>query len=187
MNKKNTFIAFFITISLIFFSALGYALFKPKANKPETINTMADISLPVLNQTPDKGNIKNANISLRNLPNDYTLINVWGSWCISCIKEHPFLMSLKGKISILGINWYDDPDKANQFLTQYGNPFYQILVDDDGVFSVAMGVKGAPESFLVKKNTVIAQHRGILTREVWQKKFAPHLKNLDIKTVKPDD
>lgn len=168
MNKKNAVITLFVLGCLGFFSALGYALFKPKENTSHALNVLADITLPVLNNNEKT-------VALKNLPDDYILINVWGSWCQSCIKEHPFLMSLKNKIRILGVNWYDEPDKANQFLQQKGNPFYQVLVDDEGVFSVAMGIKGAPESFLVKNNTIITQHQGMLTDAIWKEKFAPHL------------
>lgn len=168
MTKKHSAVLLFILVCFGFFSALGYALLKPKSNNTPSLNALADITLPVLNQNETTFN-------LQDLPNEPVLINVWGSWCQSCMKEHPFLMSLKNKISILGINWYDEADKANNFLNTHGNPFYKVLVDDDGIFSVAMGVKGAPESFLVRNNRVIAQHRGVLTQSIWQAKFLPHL------------
>ena len=36
---------------------------------------------------------------------DFVLINIWASWCVPCLIEHPFLMSLKNKnkIDIIGI------------------------------------------------------------------------------------
>ena len=37
--------------------------------------------------------------------NGIKLINVWASWCITCLVEHPFLTELSDKnIQIIGLN-----------------------------------------------------------------------------------
>ena len=42
------------------------------------------------------------------------LLNVWGSWCVSCRYEHPFLIELAKEqvVPIIGLNWKDKPEDA---------------------------------------------------------------------------
>ena len=54
-----------------------------------------------------------------------TIVNVFASWCVPCIEEHPMLMALAAEpgIRIYAINYKDDPASARRFLGRYGNPF----------------------------------------------------------------
>src|ERR1041384_6239410 len=42
------------------------------------------------------------------------LLNVWGTWCVTCRVEHPMLMQLAAKqaVPIVGLNWKDEDDNA---------------------------------------------------------------------------
>ncbi|MEJ1402746.1 MAG: redoxin family protein, partial [Candidatus Sedimenticola sp. (ex Thyasira tokunagai)] len=52
------------------------------------------------------------------------LLNVWGTWCPECWKEHAFLVYLKSQgVPIIGIDWRDDTEEAKAMLQEKGDPF----------------------------------------------------------------
>ena len=52
------------------------------------------------------------------------VLNVWASWCITCLVEHPFLTKLSEQnIQIIGLNYKDSDLKANAWLKKHGNPY----------------------------------------------------------------
>ena len=102
------------------------------------------------------------------------LLNVWATWCIACRVEHPFLMQLKEEsvVKIYGLNYKDQREKAIKLLDQIGNPYEFSIFDQKGKLALDLGVYGAPETFLVDEKGVIkVRHGGVLTKEVWEKKF----------------
>lgn len=108
------------------------------------------------------------------------LLNVWASWCPACTDEQVFLMQLAREgMSIIGLNYKDEPDHARQWLDEWGNPYQAIAQDLDGKVAIDLGVYGAPETFLVSANGVIQyRHAGTLTHEIWQKEFLPRIRPL---------
>lgn len=119
-------------------------------------------------------------IDNRTLPKQPFLLNVWGSWCPSCIVEHPFLMQLKQQgYLIYGLNYRDNPQSARQMLVTKGNPFVQVLNDHDGKLALALGVYGAPETYLIDGDGIIRfRYSGELDQTVWQQQFLPLLQQL---------
>lgn len=110
------------------------------------------------------------------------LLNVWGTWCPECWREHDFLMYLaqQEQFPIVGIDWRDDDAEAKRFLQQKGNPFVAVGVDPDSQAIVDLGVYGAPETFLIDQQGVIRKkHKGAMTREVWQEEFRPLIAELE--------
>ncbi len=94
----------------------------------------------------------------KDLSNDkYHLINIWASWCLPCKKEHPILMKLSKEVNlnIIGINFKDKKNNANNFLNDLGNPYNIILSDTDGTSSISFGVFGVPETILINKKQII--------------------------------
>ena len=88
---------------------------------------------------------------------DFSLINYWASWCAPCRAEHSELMQLSKKenLNIIGINFKDKKNEAEQFLKELGNPYDHLLMDQDGRFSINLGVYGIPESILLNKELKI--------------------------------
>tara|TARA_Y100000768_G_scaffold386953_1_gene376694 strand:+ start:1901 stop:2413 length:513 start_codon:yes stop_codon:yes gene_type:complete len=88
---------------------------------------------------------------------DFSLINYWASWCAPCRVEHSELMQLSKKenLNIIGINFKDKKNEAEQFLKELGNPYDHLLIDQDGRFSINLGVYGIPESILLNKELKI--------------------------------
>jgi cytochrome c biogenesis protein CcmG/thiol:disulfide interchange protein DsbE len=112
-------------------------------------------------------------------PADYRgqvwLLNVWGTWCPECWREHAFLIHLAERgIPIIGLNWRDNRTDALQMLRQLGNPFLQVAFDPHSQAAIEWGVYGAPETFLIDADGIIrARHKGALNASLWQQQFAP--------------
>ena len=110
------------------------------------------------------------------------LLNVWGTWCPECWKEHEFLMYLakQERFPIVGIDWRDDEQEAKRFLLEKGNPFIAVGVDPESVAIMDLGVYGAPETFLIDKQGVIRKkHKGAMTSQIWQGEFKPLIAELE--------
>ena len=105
-----------------------------------------------------------------------SLINVWATWCPECRVEHEFLMQLaRDGAYVVGLNYKDDGDLARQWLAQLGNPYAVNLADEQGLLALDLGVRGAPESFLVDSQGRIVQHwMGALNERIWARHFAHH-------------
>tara|TARA_B100002019_G_scaffold102845_1_gene88591 strand:+ start:556 stop:1080 length:525 start_codon:yes stop_codon:yes gene_type:complete len=91
------------------------------------------------------------------LKDNFTLINIWASWCLPCKDEHPYLINLSKSfnLTIIGINYKDDNNNAKKFLLELGNPYREVLIDRDGVKSIELGAIGVPETYLVNKEKKI--------------------------------
>ena len=49
----------------------------------------------------------------------------------------------------------DDLINAKKFINQMGNPYSEILIDNDGTISIELGAYGIPETFIIDKNKII--------------------------------
>ena len=89
--------------------------------------------------------------------NKVYLLNLWASWCVPCITEHHNLMQLSKNpsIRIVGLNYKDDLINAKKFINKMGNPYTEILIDNDGTISIELGAYGIPETFVIDKNKII--------------------------------
>ena len=89
--------------------------------------------------------------------NKIYLLNLWASWCVPCRTEHHILMKLSSNpsIKIIGLNYKDDLTNAKKFINEMGNPYSDIVVDNDGTISIELGAYGIPETFIIDKNKII--------------------------------
>ena len=109
------------------------------------------------------------------------LLNVWASWCVACLQEHPVLVefSQQAVVPIYGLNYKDKPDAAQAWLAKHGNPYTLSIVDGDGRVGIDYGVYGVPETFLIDKQGVIRfKQIGPVTPEVIDRKLLPLIKQL---------
>lgn len=110
------------------------------------------------------------------------LLNVWASWCVACREEHPLLNELARTkaVPIIGLNYKDKREDARQWLAALGNPYEMSLADSDGRVGIELGVYGVPETFVIDKAGVIRYKQiGPINAEVWEKKLAPLLRELE--------
>ena len=116
------------------------------------------------------------------LPGQVSLVNVFGSWCVACQVEHPFLMKIKqrGLVPVHGIDWREVEKTAGpDWLKRYGDPY--TLVGDDPVSraAIAFGVTGAPETFLIDQKGVIRyKHIGPINQKSWDEIIYPLIQKL---------
>jgi cytochrome c biogenesis protein CcmG, thiol:disulfide interchange protein DsbE len=118
-------------------------------------------------------------VDSRSLAGKMYVFNVWGTWCAACQEEHSALLTIASTagIPIIGLDWKDERESAVQYLDRLGNPYQDVVSDADGRIAIEWGVYGAPETFLVSAaGSVLVKHIGAITKDVWQEKFAPHLK-----------
>ena len=107
------------------------------------------------------------------------VLNVWATWCVGCRQEHEALLEIasRGEVPIVGLNWKDEDDLAQQWLRQLGNPYVTTAVDKEGRVAIDWGVYGAPETFLIDaQGVVIHKHVAPMTVEIWEREFLPLLK-----------
>ncbi len=126
-----------------------------------------------------------------NLPDQPFLMNIWGSWCPTCIIEHPFLMQLEERgVNLVGVNYKDDIGNALGYLNRGGDPFSMSIQDLSGQFALDLGLTGAPETFVVDGEGIIRQHIvGEINESNWQSRITPCLMLLneaDKNNVSPD-
>jgi cytochrome c biogenesis protein CcmG, thiol:disulfide interchange protein DsbE len=122
------------------------------------------------------------NFTSDKLKGHVTLVNVFGSWCVSCVAEHPMLMDLSRQnlVTIHGVDWRDTPREGAAWLARYGNPYASVGLDADSRLAIDLGVTGAPETFLVDKaGRVRYKQIGPITEEIWEETLAPLVRSLE--------
>ena len=66
----------------------------------------------------------------------------------------------------MGLNYKDKTKNAKKFISDLGNPFYEILTDPDGTISIQLGAYGVPETFLINRESeILKKYIGQLTFE----------------------
>jgi len=115
------------------------------------------------------------------LKGEVALVNIWGSWCIACLAEHPTFMRLaeRDAVPIHGIAWRDEPNASIRWLARHGDPYQRIGQDRTSDTAIALGVTGAPETFVVDAEGIIRyKYVGPITDEVWAEKIKPVVESL---------
>lgn len=151
------------------FVLLGFMLYRGLFLDPRDIpSALVDKNFPEFN-LPTL--VSNQAKTVADIKGQAHLVNIWGTWCISCRVEHPFLVELANKgVSIIGINYKDDNTAALKWLDDLGNPYLFSVDDEAGTLSMDLGVTGAPETFFVDASGVIRhKHLGPITADNWPK------------------
>jgi cytochrome c biogenesis protein CcmG/thiol:disulfide interchange protein DsbE len=111
------------------------------------------------------------------------VLNVWASWCVPCLAEHPYVTQLARTpgVKVVGLNYKDKPADAQAWLQKHGDPYSTIVADRDGRVGIDYGVYGVPETFIIDRAGVIRHKQiGPITPEVLRDKLLPLLKELDV-------
>lgn len=136
-------------------------------------------AVPEFDLPPVKGRI--SGLASRDLKKEVSLMNVFASWCVACLAEHPVLVDLARRhvVPIHGLNYKDQPDDAARWFDQRGDPYTRTGADIDGRIGIDWGVYGVPETFVIGPDGHIAfKHIGPLTPESFQQKVLPVIERL---------
>lgn len=115
-------------------------------------------------------------ISSEDLKGRVSLLNVWASWCASCRLEHPLFIEIAKRdlLPVYGLNYKDAREDAQRWLARLGDPYKGIVFDFSGTVAIDFGVYGAPETFVIDKDGVIAyKHIGPISTQDWENKILP--------------
>jgi cytochrome c biogenesis protein CcmG/thiol:disulfide interchange protein DsbE len=115
------------------------------------------------------------------LKGEVWLLNVFASWCVSCRAEHEVITWLANnrQMPLVGLNYKDEPDDAQQWLAALGNPYTLIPADRDGRVGIDWGVYGVPETFVVDRQGIIRyKHIGPVTMAALKEKILPLIDQL---------
>jgi len=143
-------------------------------------STMIDRAMPAFDLarlTPERDPLTNAD-----LIGKVSLVNVFGSWCSSCVLEHPQLTEIakSGQVALHGVDWRDPPGAGAAWLARYGDPYLKTGVDSDSRLAIDLGVTGAPETFLVDRTGRIRfKQVGPITPEIWKDTLLPLIRKLE--------
>lgn len=100
----------------------------------------------------------------------YTLINFFASWCTPCRAEHNLFFNIKNdypNVYLIGISHKDNPDDSKKYLSEEGNPYSFVGLDENGRIALEFGVFGLPETFIINdEGKIIFKHMGPLTKKI---------------------
>ena len=112
---------------------------------------------------------------------EVSIVNVFASWCVACLEEHPFLMRLgaSNTVKLHGLNYKDKPDDAANWLDKYGDPYKRTGADIKGLVGIDWGVYGVPETFVIDKEGKIAyKHIGAINEKILNETLLPLIEKL---------
>ncbi|HEY8010032.1 MAG TPA: DsbE family thiol:disulfide interchange protein [Rudaea sp.] len=175
MNRLLPLLGFLALVALLAFGIHWNTLHETNEVPSPLIGKPApEFTLPLLYDSTKS-------LSRKDLLGQPYLLNVFGSWCVTCQEEHPILTrDIKPLgIKVIGLNWKDQPDDAKRWLGQFGNPYDAVMADQDGRTGIDFGVYMAPESFLVDAQGVIRYKRiGMFTPDLIDSELKPQLAKL---------
>jgi cytochrome c biogenesis protein CcmG, thiol:disulfide interchange protein DsbE len=172
-------IPLFLFLILTFFLAIGLQLNPREIPSPLLDKPTPGFALPELHN-PTKL------FSDAELEGKVWVLNVWASWCVSCRAEHPVLNQLSEltDVTIIGLDYKDDPVAAQKWLQSLGNPYDLSVMDMQGRVGIDWGVYGVPETFLMdKKGLIRHKHTGPITLDDVRETLLPLIEQLQAETL----
>lgn len=170
--------AFYIPIA-IFLGVVVYMAVGLTLDPQKLPSTLIDKPVPDFDLPPIEGYERG--FATEDLEGQVAMINVWGSWCVACIYEHPLLMEIARQdlVPIYGLDWKDPPGEGTKWLREKGDPYTLIGDDADGRVAIDFGVTGAPETFIVdKEGRIRYKYIGPITPEDWENTIYPLIREL---------
>jgi len=164
-------IAIFALLGVLLAVGLKIADKKTELPSPLVGKPMPSFSLPLLGE-------EDVIVNSDELIGEPFLVNFWASWCVTCRVEHPVIerLAASGALPIIGLNFRDEPEDAQAWLRQFGNPYTMNISDYSGRTSIDFGVYAAPESFLVdERGIIVYKQLGALTPEVIEREILPRV------------
>ncbi|MBT3462235.1 MAG: DsbE family thiol:disulfide interchange protein [Gammaproteobacteria bacterium] len=175
MAKQSVLIPVFVFAGIVVLLWFGFQLSDPHLLPSQKLNDpVPEFELPNLMQVDQT-------LTAADLTGEVSLLNVWATWCPSCIAEHGELTRIfeTTGLRIIGVNYNDDSEAARAWLKRWGDPYAFHIVDESGTLAIDLGVYGAPETFVVDAGGVIRyRHVGVVTQKVFEETLTPLIQNL---------
>ncbi|MFC1664194.1 DsbE family thiol:disulfide interchange protein [Pseudomonadota bacterium] len=162
----------FLTIAV--FLGIGLSLNPREIPSPLIGKPVPEFDLPAVQG-------RNLPLSSKALKGEVSLVNIFASWCVACVSEHPLLLKLQQqkRVPIHGINYKDQQKDAAQWLDKLGDPYTMTGADVNGRVGIDWGVYGVPETFVIDKQGRIAYKQiGPVTAQILQEKIIPLVEKL---------
>lgn len=161
-------------IFAVLVALLGYGLTRDPDRVPSPLvgKPVPEFTVPRLAQPDDR-------LTPGDLEGRAYLLNVWASWCVPCLEEHPVLLTAADKfdLTVVGLNYKDKRSAARQWLREHGDPFRLSGYDEEGEAGLDLGVTGVPETFLVDRSGVIRRKFvGPLSRRQLREEILPRIR-----------
>jgi cytochrome c biogenesis protein CcmG/thiol:disulfide interchange protein DsbE len=192
----------FLVPLAIFLVLVGFFWKGLQLNPGEVPSPLIDKPAPSFS-LPQVQNVQ-TNFSSQDMRGKVWLLNVWASWCESCREEHPALVAFarQNLVPMVGLNYEElrgdgsidkaqiaklTPDeelklarqRAQQWLSQRGDPYVLTALDLDGQVGIDYGVYGVPETYVIDREGVIRhKHIGPITDQVLQDEILPIVRKL---------
>lgn len=101
-------------------------------------------------------------IRLSDYRDKVVLVNIWATWCSSCVDEMPSMeklyQKLKGeKFEVLAVSVDSSGLKVVAPFVKTHKLTFPVLIDSAGTIGTAYGTTGIPESFIVNKEGILIQ------------------------------
>lgn len=154
-------------LPLLLFVALAAWMAVPllTGQDPNVIpSALIDQPTPETNLPPLPG--REAGLGNADWAGEVALVNVFASWCVPCLAEHPILtrLALEEGVPLYGINYKDAGADAVAWLARHGDPYTAIGTDFEGSAGIDWGITGVPETFLVDRaGRIRYRHAGPIT------------------------
>lgn len=177
MSTRLRFLVFLLPLAL--FIALALLLWNRNGTDPSMLPS-ARLQQPVPAFALPSLTDPAVTLTADQLKGQVLLLNVWATWCVSCLVEHPVLMRLASEgVPIVGVNYKDQRPAALRWLENNGNPYSLIIEDARGDLAIDLGVYGAPETYLIDRDGRIRYRAvGVLDERAWRDEVQPRYQAL---------
>ncbi len=179
--KLSTLIPLTIFLVMVVFLGIGLTMDPRLVPSPLIGKQIPEFDLP-----PVQG--REQGLKTADLKGEVSMVNVFASWCTACRQEHPLLLSLsrQGIVPIHGLNYKDQPDDAQAWLDELGDPYTRTGADRKGMVGIDWGVYGVPETFIIDRQGKIAyKHIGPILDKDWQETLLPLIVRLQKQQPSP--
>jgi len=171
---------FLLPLVLLAALAVGIGTKLLSGSDPQSLpSALIDKPLPEFSLAPLPG--RSDGLASTDFGGTPMLLNVFASWCVACLAEHPVITRLgrDDGIPVVAINYKDKPENALAWLKRNGNPYRRIGVDVEGRTAIDLGVYGVPETFVIDKaGRIRYRHPGPLTPDIVDREIRPLLAEL---------
>ncbi len=154
MSRSSLAVRLAFALPLLAFIAVAVWVAVPllRGDDPHRLpSTLIDRPAPDFALPPLPG--RTDGFSRADLGGQVAVVNVFASWCVPCLAEHPVLTRLAREqgVTVFGINYRDRAEDALAWLERNGDPYARIGADTEGRAAIDWGVYGVPETFVIDR------------------------------------